>query len=106
MSNDVVKHVNSLPVISADQYQHLGKFAGAMVLSAFEQIGGMKRFAEWADTSPESFYTKIFVKMISRSTQVEVSGSVTLDDAISRLEAQDVVEATYEVVDETLEYDL
>ncbi len=104
--NDVLKHVNSLPVISAVQYQHLGKFAGAMVLSSFEQIGGMQRFAEWADTSPESFYTKIFVKMISRSTQVEVSGSVTLDDAISRLEAQDApIDVEFEEV-QPLAYDL
>lgn len=106
MSNDVVKHVNSLPVISADQYQHLGKYAGAMVLSAFEQIGGMQRFADWADQAPEAFYTKIFVKMISRSTQVEVSGTVTLDDAISRLDAQDVIDADFTEVGEPLEYDL
>lgn len=57
---DVVKTVNKLPVISADQYQHLGKYAGAMVLSCFEQIGGMKRFAEWADSNPTDYFTKIF----------------------------------------------
>lgn len=89
MSNDVVKHVNSLPVVSAEQYQHLGKYAGAMVMACFEQIGGMRRFSEWADGNPTDFYTKLLPKMISRSTQVEVSGSVTLDDAISRLDAID-----------------
>jgi hypothetical protein len=102
MSNDVVKHVNAIPVISADTYQHLGKFAGAMVLSCFEQIGGMERFAAWAETSPESFYTKIFTKMISRSQQVEITGTLTLDDAISRLESQSI-DAEFEDV---TEYDL
>lgn len=44
--------------------------------------------------------------MISRSQQVEVSGSVTIDDAISRLEAQDeAIDAHYEVL-EPQEYDL
>ncbi len=105
MSNEVVKHVNSLPVISADQYQHLGKYAGAMVLSCFEQIGGMERFQAWAEGNPTDFYTKLFGKMIARSTQVEVSGSVTIDDAISRLDAADtVIDAEFEVVEQ--EYDL
>jgi hypothetical protein len=89
MSDNVVKHVNSLPVVSADAYQHLGKYAGAMVMACFEQIGGMQRFAAWADENPSAYFEKIFTKMISRSTQVEVSGSVTLDDAISRLDAID-----------------
>lgn len=105
MSNEVVKHVNSLPVISADQYQHLGKYAGAMVLACFEQIGGLERFKTWADGNPTDFYTKLFPKMISRSAQLEVSGSVTIDDAISRLEAQDVLDADFEVVEQQ-EYDL
>lgn len=106
MSDDVIKHVNKLPVIDATQYQHLGKYAGAMVLATFEQIGGMKRFAEWADSNPTDYFTKIFPKMISRSQQVEVSGSVTLDEAISRMEAQDeAIDAEFEVLDQP-EYDL
>jgi len=102
MTSEIVKEVNKIPVISADQYQHLGKYAGALVLACFEQIGGMERFVEWGLSNPTDFYTKLFTKMISRSTQVEVSGSVSIDDAISRLDAMD---ADYEVV-EPLEYDL
>jgi hypothetical protein len=30
-----------LPMISAEQYQHVGRFAGALVLSTFEMIGGL-----------------------------------------------------------------
>lgn len=75
-----------LPMISAEQYQHVGRFAGALVMSCFEQIGGLPRMAQWADDNPTDFYTKLFPKMISRSQQVDVSGTLTIDDAISRLE--------------------
>lgn len=75
-----------VPMISAEAYQHVGRFAGALVMSCFEQIGGLPRFAAWAEGNPTDFYTKLFPKMISRSQQVDVSGTLTIDDAISRLE--------------------
>lgn len=78
-----------LPMISAEQYQHVGRFAGALVLSTFEMIGGLPRMASWADDNPTDFYTKLFPKMISRSQQVDVSGTLTIDDAITRLERLD-----------------
>jgi hypothetical protein len=78
-----------VPMISAEQYQHVGRFAGALVLSTFEMIGGLPRMASWADDNPTDFYTKLFPKMISRSQQVDVSGTLTIDDAISRLERMD-----------------
>jgi len=92
----VVKEVSSIPAISADQYQHVGRYAGAVVMSVFQQIGGVERMAAWADAAPTEFFTKLFPKMISRSQQVDVSGSITIDDAIARLERQsDVVEAEF-----------
>lgn len=75
-----------LPMISAEQYQHLGRMGGALVLSCFEMIGGLPRMASWADQNPTDFYTKLFPKVISRSQQVDVSGTLTIDDAITRLE--------------------
>lgn len=80
------RDVGRLPSISAEQYQHVGRFAGALVMSCFEQMGGLPRMVAWADTNPTDFYTKLFPKMIQRSAQVDVSGSITIDDAISRLE--------------------
>lgn len=82
------KDLARLPMISAEQYQHVGRFAGALVMSCFEQMGGLPRMAAWADTNPTDFYTKLFPKMISRSQQVDVSGTLTIDDAITRLERQ------------------
>lgn len=84
-----------LPMISAEAYQHVGRFAGALVMSCFEQIGGLPRMAAWADSNPTDFYTKLFPKMISRSQQVDVSGTLTIDDAISRLEHMNAIEGEY-----------
>ncbi len=102
----VVKEVNTIPMISAESYQHVGRFAGAVVMSAFEQIGGVKRMAAWADANPTDFYTKLFPKMISRSQQVDVSGTLTIDDAINRLERMggDIVDAEFTEIPKT--YDL
>lgn len=94
-----------LPMISAEAYQHVGRFAGALVMSCFEQIGGLPRMAAWADTNPTDFYTKLFPKMISRSQQVDVSGSITIDDAITRLErGSRTIEGNFER--EEFQYDL
>jgi hypothetical protein len=97
-----------LPMISAEQYQHVGRFAGALVLSCFEQMGGLPRMVTWADQNPTDYYTKLFPKMISRSQQVDVSGTLTIDDAITRLERMESAEfseiAEFEEIPKT--YDL
>lgn len=95
-----------LPVISAEQYQHLGRFSGAMVLTVFEMIGGANRMSAWADQNPTDFYTKIFPKVISRSQQVDVSGTLTIDDAITRLEKMSAGEFSEVASEETPFYDL
>lgn len=84
----VASDLAKIPMISAEQYQHVGRYAGALVMSVFEQIGGAARMANWADDNPSDYYTKIFPKMISRSQQIDVSGTLTIDDAINRLEKQ------------------
>lgn len=81
-----VRAVSRIPVISADQYSHVGKYAGALVLACFEQIGGLDRMAAWADSNYTDFATKLLPKVIQRSTAVEHSGNITIDDAITRLE--------------------
>lgn len=99
------RDIAKLPMISAEQYQHVGRFAGALVMSCFEQIGGLDRMANWADENPTDFYTKLFPKMISRSQQVDISGTLTIDDAITRLEGmQNVIEGEFERIDN--QYDL
>lgn len=78
--------VAGMAQISGEAYQHVGRYAGAVVMACFEQIGGLNRMQAWADSNPTDFYTKLFPKLIQRSAQVDVSGTVTIDDAISRLD--------------------
>jgi hypothetical protein len=87
-------------MISAEQYQHVGRFAGAVVMAVFEQTGGVSRMASWADSNYTDFATKLFPKMISRSQQVDVSGTLTIDDAITRLERSSIpIEAEFREVE-------
>lgn len=91
--------------ISGEAYQHVGRYAGAVVLACFEQIGGLQRMAAWADGNPTDFYTKLLPKLVQRSAQVDVSGTVTIDDAISRLESQPIP-ADYTEVEDSQFFDL
>lgn len=102
-AKEISRTMSAVPAISADQYQHVGRYAGALVMSCFEQMGGLTRMVEWADGNPTDFFTKLFPKMISRSQQVDVSGSVTIDDAIVRLQSMnEVIDGEYK----ELKYDL
>lgn len=97
--------VAALPQISGEAYQHVGRYAGAVVLACFEQIGGLGRMAAWADANPTDFFTKLMPKLVQRSAQVDVSGAVTIDDAISRLEHAPIPGDFTEIEDATF-YDL
>lgn len=97
--------VAQMPQISGEQYQHVGRYAGAVVMACFEQIGGLARMTEWADTNPTDFYTKLFPKLVQRSAQVDVSGTVTIDDAISRLDNQPI-DAQFENIEDAQFFDL
>ena len=86
MMAETRKNVDNLPLISGEAYQHVGRYAGAVVMAAFEQLGGVERMVAWADSNYTDFATKLFPKMIQRSQSVDITASVTIDDAISRLE--------------------
>lgn len=81
-----IRHAAAVPVISAEQLQYVGRYANAAVMSAFEMIGGVQRLAMWADANPTDFFTKLLPKSMTRATQVDVSGTLSIDDAISTLE--------------------
>lgn len=108
--------VAQMPQISGEAYQHVGRYAGAVVMACFEQMGGLQRMSSWAETNPTDFYTKLFPKLIQRSAQVDVSGTVTIDDAIARLEGSPVPDGEFveltalpapaDFVDDGILYDL
>lgn len=82
--------VSKMPVIDGSAYEHVGRYAGAIVMAGFHQVGGMERFTQWIDDNYGDFATKLLPKIIQKSTAVNVSGTVTIDDAISRLESQPI----------------
>lgn len=78
-----------LPDTDADGqlYQHVGRYAGRMVLTAFDMIGGVDRFAAWAESNPSDFYTKVFPKVIAKPHEVGVSDGV--ESLLERLDSAD-----------------
>lgn len=54
-------------------------------MTAFEMIGGVDRFADWADKNPGDFYTKLLPKVIAKP--VEVSMSEGVETLLERLDA-------------------
>jgi hypothetical protein len=97
----------NIPQIDPALYQNIGKYHGVAVLTAFEQIGGVQRLTEWADENTGEFYTKIWAKTISTPKELQVSGTVSIEQAIKALDAEeltpypDAEDATYEDGDST-----
>lgn len=81
-------------------YQHVGRYAGRMVLTAFDMIGGVDRLAAWADANPEKFYTSVFPKIIAKPVEHSVSEGV--ESLLERLDAadRDVIDVEARVIDD------
>lgn len=99
----VRKQATAVPVISAEQISHIGRYANAMVLACFEQMGGLPSMVDWAQQNRNDFYTKVMPKIVMRSTAVEHSGSVSIDDAILGINA---IEGEYTEVKPQENWDL
>lgn len=93
-----------IPSIDAALYQSVGRYAGAAVMTAFEQIGGTQRLAEWAEANPTDFYKGVFTKLIAAPKQVEVSGTVNFRQALEALNLEPGTGYT-EVEDAVIEED-
>lgn len=84
----------AIPAIDPALYMNMSKYAGSAVMTVFEQIGGTNRMAEWADENPGDFYTKLFPKIISAPKEVNVSGRISIEDAVKMLDAEAGVDYT------------
>lgn len=84
----------AIPAIDPALYMNMSKYAGSAVMTVFEQIGGTNRMAEWADENPGDFYTKLFPKIISAPKEVNVSGRISIEDAVKMLDAEEGVDYT------------
>lgn len=68
-------------------YGHVGKYAGSVVMTVFEEMGGVERMVAWAENNQEAFYTKIFTKIIAKPVEHSVSDGV--ESLLERLDAAD-----------------
>lgn len=90
-----------LPNTDADGqlYQHVGRYAGQMVITAFDMMGGVERLADWADKNPDRFFTAVFPKIIAKPVEHTVSEGV--EHLLEKLDAADratLIEGTATVI--------
>jgi hypothetical protein len=83
-----------IPSVEAALYANVGRYAGSVVLSVFEEIGGTDAMADWAEENPGEFYTKMFTKVITAPKQIEVGGSITLEEAVKALDMEEGIDYT------------
>ena len=69
-----------------------GRYSRGAVIAAFEMIGGMDTFANWADENQSEFYTKLFGKTIGREMETKSSDSVEEYLKILDGEAEDITD--------------
>ena len=60
----------------------------------FEQIGGTTRMAEWAEENPTDFYKSVFTKLINTPKSVEVSGRISIEEAVRALDMEEGIDYT------------
>lgn len=92
-----VPAVAETPSVDAQLYANIGRYAGNVVMAVFQEVGGVEAMADWAEENPTDFYTKLFPKVITAPKQIEVGGTITLEEAVKAL---DLAEGTdYHVVE-------
>ncbi len=69
-----------------------GRYSRGAVIAAFEMMGGIETFAEWADENKSEFYTKLFGKTIGREMETKSSDSVEEYLKILDGEAEDITD--------------
>jgi hypothetical protein len=90
---------------SGQLMQSAGKRSRQMVQDAFQMIGGVEAFAQWAQDNPTDFYTKLFSKTIT--TESEISHNVGIEALLDDLDAEEnsgtVLDGEYEEVTDSEE---
>jgi len=74
-----------------------GRYARGAVAAAFQMIGGIEKFAEWAEDNPTEFYTKMFGKVIGRETETKATDNV---EALLKILDGEAVDITDQVAAE------
>jgi hypothetical protein len=82
------------PSVDAALYASVGRYAGAAVLTVFEQVGGIEAMADWAKENPTDFYKGPFAKIISAPKEINVTGKISIEDAVRALDLEEGVDYT------------
>tara|TARA_R110000772_G_scaffold2839_1_gene10292 strand:+ start:1630 stop:2019 length:390 start_codon:yes stop_codon:yes gene_type:complete len=69
-----------------------GRYSRGAVVAAFEMIGGLENFANWASENQSEFYTKLFGKTLGREEEQKSSDSVEEYLNILDGEAEDITD--------------
>jgi len=85
----VEQAVAQIPSVDAQLYANIGRYAGNVVMATFEQLGGVDGLTDWAEENPGDFYTKLLPKVITAPKQIEVGGTITLEEAVKALDLQE-----------------
>lgn len=67
-----------------------GRYSRGAIVVAFEMMGGMENFAQWAQDNEGDFYTKLFTKLVGRETEQKADES--LEDMLEVLDGEIVEE--------------
>ena len=98
-----VPKAKDLPIVAPDGNLAVnpGKYARGAIALAFEMVGGVEAFAEWAEDNPDEFYTKMFTKIVGREMEIGVSEGVeSLLDALDNGALDgDIIEGTAQEID-------
>jgi hypothetical protein len=81
--------VAQVPSVDAQLYANIGRYAGSVVMTVFEEVGGVEAMADWAEENPGDFYTKLLPKVITAPRQIEVGGTITLEEAVKALDLEE-----------------
>jgi len=101
VSNEVteLRKFNKTTVLNSagELIPNAGKYSRGAVVAAFEMIGGVQKFAEWAEDNKTEFYTKLLGKTIGRETETKPSDSVEEYLKILDGEAEDITDEVNKV---------
>lgn len=65
-------------------------------IAVFHMIGGVGAFAEWANRNKDDFYKSIYPKLLGK--EVEINDRRSIEDVITDIDDEGVIDADYERV--------
>ncbi len=92
-SKDLERFSKVTTVNSAGELMvNAGRYSRGAVIAAFEMMGGLDTFVDWASENKSEYYTKMFAKTIGREVENKSSDSVEEYLKILDGEAEDVTD--------------